>query len=61
MKVTLEFDAVEDAQAYLSGPDMSHALEEIYQSVRSYIKHADHEIATAMVLLERVKELSYRE
>lgn len=59
MKVTLEFDDHNEAAVYLKAPQLALALDEIYNKVRSYLKHQEPDLESAVKLLEEVKGLSW--
>ncbi len=62
MKVIYEFDKYEDAEElrkFQKCDEMSCALNEIYQSVRTELKHGDEELSDHIEgLLEDIKEYS---
>ncbi len=41
MKITLEFDSLEDAEPHLNGIDYSDALKDFYNWMRYQIKHGE--------------------
>ncbi len=62
MKVIYEFDKYEDAEelrTFQRCDEMSGALFDIYNEVRSELKHGDEELSDHIeALLEDIKELS---